>query len=82
MATCQGPQGPCSDTARAPFLASNSQGRGPGEESLYQQDGVTWLLYSPNAVFGSYLYRPLAVARVSDGPHGPYLSTFGGAVPG
>ena len=82
MATCQGPEGPCADATPAPFLTSNPQGQGPGEESLYQQGGVTWLLYSPNAVYGRYLYRPLAVARVAVGPAGPYVSTFGGAVPG
>ena len=82
MATCQGPDGPCSGSAPAAFLATNSQGQGPGEESLYQQGGATWLLYSPNAVGGHYLYRPLAVARVASGRNGPYLATFGGAIPG
>jgi hypothetical protein len=80
--TCSSIQGPCRDTRTTPFISSNTQGRGPGEESLYQQNGVTWLLYSPNAIFGPYLYRPLAVARVAVGANGPYVATFDGAVPG
>lgn len=79
---CAGIRGPCTDSRSTPLVASNSQGQGPGEESLYQQNGVTWLLYSPNAIFGQYLYRPLAVARVAIGPHGPYVAAFNGAVPG
>jgi Glycosyl hydrolases family 43 len=82
MMTCYSIQGPCYDNRTTPFLDSNSQGQGPGEESLFQQNGVTWLLYSPNAIFGPYLYRPLAVARVAVGPHGPYLAQFAGATPG
>ena len=79
---CAGIRGPCTDSRTTPLVASNSQGEGPGEESLFQQHGVTWLLYSPNAVFGRYLYRPLAVARVALGRHGPYIAAFNGAVPG
>jgi hypothetical protein len=82
MMTCAGIQGPCRDTRTTPFLASNAQGRGPGEESLYQQNGDTWLLYSPNAIFGPYLYRPLAVARVAVGANGPYVASFDGVIPG
>ena len=82
MMTCDGIEGPCHDTRSAPLIASNSQGQGPGEESLFQQDGITWLLYSPNAIFGKYLFRPMAVARVAVGPSGPYVAQFDGAVPG
>jgi hypothetical protein len=82
MMTCASIQGPCTDTRTSAFLGSNSQGTGPGEESLFQQGGNTWLLYSPNAIYGSYFFRPLAVARVAVGEHGPYVATFDGAVPG
>ncbi len=82
MMTCASIQGPCTDSRPAAFIGSNRQGRGPGEESLFQQSGNTWLLYSPNAIFGPNFYRPLAVARVAVGPHGPYVATFAGAVPG
>jgi Glycosyl hydrolases family 43 len=79
---CASILGPCTDSRTTPLVASNTQGWGPGEESLYQQDGVTWLLYSPNAVFSPYLYRPLAVARVALGQQGPYVAAFGDSVPG
>ena len=82
MMTCASIQGPCTDNRTSAFLGSNHQGQGPGEESLFQEGGNTWLLYSPNAIFGQYFYRPLAVARVAVGPHGPYLARFDGAVPG
>jgi hypothetical protein len=82
MMRCAGIQGPCQDTLPAAFVGSNGQGQGPGEESLFQQGGNTWLLYSPNAIFGDYVYRPLAVARVAVGPHGPYVAAFDGATPG
>ncbi len=80
--TCDGPQGPCRDTRTTPFVSSNAQGLGPGEESLFTRDGTTWLLYSPNGVFGPDLYRPLAVVRVAFGPDGPYPAVFGGVQPG
>jgi hypothetical protein len=82
MMRCAGIRGPCTDSRSTPFVTSNSQGVGPGEESLFQEHGDTWLLYSPNAAFGTYFFRPLAVARVAAGPHGPYLAAFAGAVPG
>ena len=82
VATCAGPAGPCQDPALGPLLGSNVQGAGPGEESIFEQDGATWLLYSPNAIFGTNISRPLAVARVAVGTHGPYISTFDGLVPG
>lgn len=82
MMTCASIQGPCTDSRPTAFISSNRQGQGPGEESLFQQGGNTWLLYSPNAIFGPNLYRPLAVARVAVGPHGPYVARFDGAVPG
>ena len=82
MMTCTSIQGPCNDIRTAAFIGSNSQGTGPGEESLFQQNGNTWLLYSPNAIFGTYYFRPLAVARVVAGTHGPYVAAFHGAVPG
>ena len=79
---CAGPQGPCDDNLPTPLLSSNLQGPGPGEESLYQQNGKTWLLYSPNFTLGFYAYRPLAVARVAYEAQGPYIAQFGGALPG
>ncbi|HXA34079.1 MAG TPA: hypothetical protein VNV87_17640, partial [Acidimicrobiales bacterium] len=80
--TCQGPQGPCSDSKTTPFLASNSQGQGPSEESLFTRNGVTWLLYTPTAIYQPFQYPYMAVARVAFGPNGPYLAQFAGETPG
>jgi hypothetical protein len=80
--TCQGPQGPCSDSMTAPLVASNSQGQGPSEESLFTRNGVTWLLYTPTAIYEQFQYPYTAVARVVFGPKGPYLAQFDGAMPG
>ena len=79
VAVCQGPAGPCHEPYAGPMLGSSPLGLGPGEESLFVQGGVTWLLFSPS---GEALYRQLAVARVAFGSRGPYVSAFGGAVPG
>ncbi len=79
---CAGPAGPCQPYRTTPLLASNAQGPGPDEESLFTQHGDTWLLYSPNAIFGPYESRPLAVARIAFGPQGPEVVQFAGAVPG
>jgi beta-xylosidase len=82
VATCAGPQGPCADTRTTPLVSTNTQGPGPGEESLFSDGGAEWMIYSPNAVFGPYTYRPVAVARIGFGPSGPYIGQFAGAVPG
>jgi hypothetical protein len=79
VAYCAGPLGPCADPTATPFLASNLQGAGPGEESVFADASGVWLLYSP---FRSYLPlagppRPVVMARLGFGPLGPYL-----AVPG
>jgi hypothetical protein len=79
VALCQGPAGPCREPFAGPIVGSTPLGLGPGEESLFTQDGATWLLFSPN---GTGTYRQLAVARVAFTAKGPYVSTFDGAVPG
>jgi hypothetical protein len=63
-------------------VASNSQGQGPSEESLFTRKGVTWLLYTPTAIYEQFQYPYTAVARVVFGPKGPYLAQFAGAMPG
>jgi arabinan endo-1,5-alpha-L-arabinosidase len=80
--TCKGPQGPCTDTSTTPFLTGNAQGLGPSEESLFTQNGVTWLMYTPTAIYKPYQFPYMAVARVVFGPNGPYLAQFDGKVPG
>jgi hypothetical protein len=79
MAVCQGPAGPCQEPYAGPILGSSPLGLGPGEESLFAQHGVTWLLFSPN---GTRLYRQAAIARIAFSRDGPYVSVFDGAVPG
>jgi beta-xylosidase len=67
-AACTGPIGPCTDrTTKGPFVGSNSQGQGPGEESLFEDsNGQWWMLYSP-WYFGwqGSSNRPLAFAPVA-----------------
>ncbi len=79
VAVCKGPAGPCSEPYHGPILGSNTLGLGPGEESLFTQDGATWLVFSPT---GTTFYRQMAVARIGFGPKGPYVAGFAGKVPG
>ena len=79
VAVCRGPAGPCEEPYAGPILGSSPLGLGPGEESLFSQGGVTWMLFSPS---GTAFYRQLALARIAFGPHGPYVSAFDGAIPG
>jgi len=79
VAFCRGPAGPCQEPYGGPLLGSNTLGLGPGEESLFTQDGETWVLFSPT---GTGFFRQMAVARVAFGPHGPYIAEFAGRVPG
>jgi len=77
VARCAGPTGPCTDLGRNPILSSNTQGQGPGEESLVRTaDGTWWILYSPWA-WGpdGVTSRPVALARVDFGTAGPVLET-------
>jgi beta-xylosidase len=76
VARCQGPDGPCADVSPVPFLGSNVQGEGPGEESVFSNAAGVWLLYTP---FRSTLPdpgppRPTAMAHLGFGPDGPYMA--------
>jgi hypothetical protein len=76
-ARCAGPLGPCADTSSQPLLASNAQGQGPGEESVFANSAGVWLLYTP---FNSTLplpgpARPVSMAHLGFGPNGPYLAS-------
>ncbi len=44
VARCTGPAGPCHDTSSTPLLASNAQGEGPGEESVFSNSAGIWML--------------------------------------
>jgi beta-xylosidase len=80
VAQCQGPMGPCEPTSSGPWLGSNAQGSGPGEESLFFDGTRWWLLYAPNSAgYDSLTRRPVALARLSFGPNGPEVVAPGTA---
>jgi beta-xylosidase len=77
MAECAGPMGPCSKPVPRPFLASNAQGQGPGESSLFSDNNGFWIVYGPLAVnYRSDTPRPVALAHISFDASGPYLAAF------
>jgi GH43 family beta-xylosidase len=91
-ALCAGPAGPCADTSPTPLLASNAQGFGPGEASLFADAHGIWLLYSPwffpsaaphSAVTKASLAtdnarrRQVDITRIGVAASGPYLAAGG-----
>ena len=73
VAECAGPTGPCIKPLDQPWLASNEQGFGPGEESVFTDAQGSWLLYSPFAVnYETRTNRPVAMLRVAFDQFGPY----------
>lgn len=83
LALCKGPDGPCTSPYRGPWLGSNVQGAGPGEETIYVQNGVTWMLYTPHSIYYPGAYPSLAAARVAFTSKGmPYIASRQGMVPG
>ena len=75
-ARCDGPAGPCHKPFPVPLLASNDQGAGPGEQSLFVDDeGRLWMVYSPVAQqYTETTPRPVALARIGLDDVGPYLA--------
>jgi hypothetical protein len=83
LALCQGPAGPCTSPYAGPWLGSNIQGAGPDEETVYTQNGVTWMLYTPNAVYYPFAKPTLVAARIAVNASGlPYIADRQGMVPG
>jgi beta-xylosidase len=76
VARCAGPSGPCNDTSSSPLLASNAQGAGPGEESVFSNDAGIWMLYTPwsSTLPNPGAPRPASMAHLGFGPYGPYLA--------
>lgn len=75
IAECEGPAGPCRKPLDDAWLASNAQGTGPGESSMFRDDRGWWIVYGPNNVaFQEGTPRPVALAPVAFGPRGPYLA--------
>lgn len=79
VAECDGPTGPCAPATVGPWLSSNWQGAGPGEESLFFDGSRWWMLYAPFSVNYNepWLPRPAMLARVVFGAHGPALVSPG-----
>lgn len=83
VARCLGPAGPCADVTPGPLLATNDQGAGPGEASVFRDRAGLWLLYSPRRSLApkpDIPPRPIYIARLGVGPAGPYLAS--GPLPG
>ena len=82
-ARCAGPAGPCADVSPGPLLASNLQGEGPGEASVFHDGAGLWMLYSPwrsLAPQPDIPPRPVYITRLGVGAQGPYLAA--GPLPG
>lgn len=72
LAQCAGPAGPCRPSPKGPWLASNAQGTGPGEETVFYDGSRWWLLYAPSAVdYTINTNRPAALARLVFSSMGP-----------
>jgi hypothetical protein len=71
VAACAGPAGPCTKPWSSPWLASNAQGAGPGEASLFEDDDGLWIAYGPNQASDGP--RPVAIAHVELTGEGPQL---------
>jgi hypothetical protein len=83
LALCKGPGGPCDSPYSGPWLGSNVQGAGPGEETVYTQNGVTWMLYTPHSLYYPFALPTLVAARIAFTPNGmPYIADRQGMVPG
>ncbi|HLG92571.1 MAG TPA: glycoside hydrolase family 43 protein [Acidimicrobiales bacterium] len=78
VARCASAAGPCTKPFDHPWLASNPEGSGPGEQSLFSDSEGTWIIYSPWSVVYPHTDtpRPVAMARVGFGPDGPYLASW------
>jgi hypothetical protein len=79
-ARCDGPEGPCSDISTWPLLASNDQGQGPGEASVFADSSGAWMLYSPRRSFAPQPDdppRPVDITRLGFTTSGPYVAAGG-----
>lgn len=76
-ARCAGPSGPCADTSPSPLLASNFQGLGPGEASVFHDAAGVWMLYSPRRSLApkpDIPPRPVYITRLGFTAQGVYLA--------
>jgi hypothetical protein len=73
---CNSPLGPCEGSVSRQLLTSNSQGQGPGEETIYTtRDGEVWMLYNPWSAGQAFKpFRPAQAVRLGFDSSGPYLA--------
>ena len=78
-ASCAGPLGGCTDVLGAPLISSNSQGTGPGEETIFAgAEHSTWVLYNPwHTGIPGALLRPAEAALIGWNAEGPYVAQAG-----
>lgn len=79
VAQCDGPLGGCHDFGTKPLVSTNSQGSGPGEETVFiAPDHSYWLLYNPWHTGLIYmLSRPVEGVRIGWNANGPYVAEAG-----
>lgn len=79
VAACDGPLGGCHDYGTRPLVATNDQGAGPGEETVFiAPDGSYWLLYNPwHTGLPFMLFRPAEGVRIGWDVNGPYVGQAG-----
>jgi Glycosyl hydrolases family 43 len=79
VAKCDGPLGGCHTFTSGPFIASNAQGVGPGEETVFVgSDHSLWLIYNPwHSRIKLAPLRPAEAVRIGWGPSGPYVAEAG-----
>lgn len=72
VAECASPTGPCEKPMIGPWLGSNAQGSGPGEESVFTDAQGAWLLYAPHSVdYQASTPRPVALMHMVFDRFGP-----------
>jgi hypothetical protein len=76
---CSGILSGCFTHQARQFITSNSQGPGPGEETVFVgHDGSTWLLYNPwHSRIPLAPLRPAEAVRVGWSSGGPYVAEAG-----
>lgn len=78
VARCRTVIGPCAPVGSRPFVASNRQGAGVGEETFYRTATSDWLLYCPwHSGIAYQWFRPVEGVRIGWTPNGPYLAQAG-----
>jgi len=72
---CASLAGPCYNQYTVHLVSTNSQGVGPGEQSVFTEpDGAMWILYNATGPFVDPSLRPLAAVRLGFTTGGlPYL---------